>query len=46
MITALVTGANKGMGLEFCRQLLARIDELTPETSGRFLHRNGQVLPW
>lgn len=28
------------------RDLLARIDELTLETSGRFLHRNGQVLPW
>ncbi len=26
MITALVTGANRGMGLEFCRQLIARGD--------------------
>ncbi len=26
--------------------LLARIDELTPETSGRFFHANGQELPW
>ncbi|HYM36445.1 MAG TPA: SDR family oxidoreductase [Steroidobacteraceae bacterium] len=26
--------------------MIQRIDELTLETSGRFLHRNGQVLPW
>lgn len=28
------------------RDMLPRIDELTLETSGRFLHRNGSVLPW
>jgi NAD(P)-dependent dehydrogenase (short-subunit alcohol dehydrogenase family) len=28
------------------RGLLARIDELTLETSGRFLHQNGTELPW
>lgn len=28
MVTALVTGANKGMGLEFCRQLSARGDQV------------------
>jgi NAD(P)-dependent dehydrogenase (short-subunit alcohol dehydrogenase family) len=28
------------------RDMLMRIDELTLSTSGRFLHRNGQVLPW
>jgi NAD(P)-dependent dehydrogenase (short-subunit alcohol dehydrogenase family) len=28
------------------RQLAARIDELTLATSGRFLHANGEVLPW
>lgn len=28
------------------RDMLRRIDELTLETSGRFVHRNGQVLPW
>lgn len=28
------------------RDMLVRIDEPTLETSGRFLHRNGQVLPW
>jgi NAD(P)-dependent dehydrogenase (short-subunit alcohol dehydrogenase family) len=26
--------------------LLARLDALTPETSGRFWHANGEVLPW
>ena len=26
--------------------LLARIDELTLETTGRFLHMNGESLPW
>jgi NAD(P)-dependent dehydrogenase (short-subunit alcohol dehydrogenase family) len=26
--------------------LLARIDELSPATSGKFLHANGQELPW
>jgi NAD(P)-dependent dehydrogenase (short-subunit alcohol dehydrogenase family) len=26
--------------------MLRRIDELTLETTGRFLHRNGQMLPW
>ena len=28
------------------RGLLQRIDELHVETSGRFLHQNGDVLPW
>jgi NAD(P)-dependent dehydrogenase (short-subunit alcohol dehydrogenase family) len=28
------------------RQLVTRIDELTVATSGRFLHANGEVLPW
>ena len=26
--------------------LLARIDELTLETSGKFSHQNGEELPW
>jgi hypothetical protein len=26
--------------------LLARLDALTPETSGRFWHANGEALPW
>lgn len=28
------------------RGLLARIDDLTLETSGRFFHQNGEELPW
>jgi NAD(P)-dependent dehydrogenase (short-subunit alcohol dehydrogenase family) len=28
------------------RNLLARIDQLTPATSGSFLHANGSPLPW
>jgi len=28
------------------RDMLCRIDELTLETTGRFLRRNGQLLPW
>jgi NAD(P)-dependent dehydrogenase (short-subunit alcohol dehydrogenase family) len=31
---------------EAARNLLERIDGLTPETSGTFWHANGQVLPW
>lgn len=31
---------------ESVRGLLARIDELTLETSGRFTHQNGEELPW
>lgn len=31
---------------ESVRGLLSRIDELRLETSGRFLHQNGEVLPW
>ena len=28
------------------RDLLTRIDALTPETSGTFWHANGEILPW
>ena len=28
------------------KMLLARIDELGLETTGRFVHANGQILPW
>ncbi|HEY4395979.1 MAG TPA: SDR family oxidoreductase [Polyangia bacterium] len=28
------------------KQLIERLDALTPETSGTFWHANGQVLPW
>jgi hypothetical protein len=28
------------------RQLVERLDALTPETTGTFWHASGQVLPW
>lgn len=31
---------------ESARLLIARIDALTPETTGTFWHSNGEVLPW
>ena len=31
---------------ESARGLIARIDELTAETSGSFWHANGERLPW
>lgn len=31
---------------ETAGKLVARIDELTLETTGRFLHANGEALPW
>lgn len=31
---------------EAAQQLIARIDELTLATTGRFLHASGEVLPW
>ena len=44
------TGMTGNSGLidtdESVAGLLARIDELTPETSGTFWHTNGEVLPW
>jgi NAD(P)-dependent dehydrogenase (short-subunit alcohol dehydrogenase family) len=47
---AVRTGMTGGHGTvevdEAARGLLQRIDELRLETSGRFLHQNGEVLPW
>ena len=44
------TGMTRGQGMidadESVRALLQRIDELRLETTGRFLHYNGDVLPW
>ena len=44
------TGMTGGNGLidapESAAGLLARIDELTLETSGTFWHMNGETLPW
>jgi NAD(P)-dependent dehydrogenase (short-subunit alcohol dehydrogenase family) len=31
---------------EAARGLLARINELSPATSGQFFHANGELLPW
>lgn len=31
---------------EAAAQLLARIDELSMETTGQFVHANGELLPW
>jgi NAD(P)-dependent dehydrogenase (short-subunit alcohol dehydrogenase family) len=40
--------ANQGLidADESARLLIGLVDELTPETSGRFLHSNGEVLPF
>lgn len=47
---AVRTGMTGGRGMieaeESARGLLKRIDELRIETTGRFLHQNGDVLPW
>ena len=47
---AVRTDMTGGQGLlepaESVRGLLQRIDELRLETTGRFLHQNGDVLPW
>jgi len=44
------TEMTRGHGMiepdESVRGLLQRIDELRIETTGRFLHQNGEVLPW
>ncbi len=44
------TGMTGGQGLidapESAAGLMARIDELTLQTTGRFLHMNGEPLPW
>jgi len=47
---AVRTEMTRGQGVieaaESVRGLLQRIDELRLETTGRFLHQNGEVLPW
>jgi len=44
------TGMTHGQGSEdpkdSATRLVARIDALTLETTGRFLHANGEALPW
>jgi NAD(P)-dependent dehydrogenase (short-subunit alcohol dehydrogenase family) len=42
-----MTGGNGNVGpREAARDLVARIDALTPETSGTFWHASGERLPW
>jgi hypothetical protein len=31
---------------ESARGLIARLEELSLESSGKFLHQNGEELPW
>lgn len=44
--TDMVQGHGQIEPEEAARGLLARIDELTLENTGRFFHQNGQPLPW
>ena len=44
--TDLTGGAGNDDPPVAAKGLLARIDELSPATSGKFLHANGQELPW
>jgi hypothetical protein len=42
-----MTGNNGNVDpAEAAAQLIARIDESTLATTGRFLHANGEPLPW
>jgi NAD(P)-dependent dehydrogenase (short-subunit alcohol dehydrogenase family) len=47
---AVRTGMTGGRGtieaIDAARGLLQRIDDLGIETTGRFMHQNGEVLPW
>lgn len=44
--TEMTRGGGTVAPAEAARGLLARIDALTLETSGRFVHANGEALPW
>jgi NAD(P)-dependent dehydrogenase (short-subunit alcohol dehydrogenase family) len=44
--TEMTGGGGNVDAAEAASNLIARIDELTPETSGSFRHANGEVLPW
>jgi NAD(P)-dependent dehydrogenase (short-subunit alcohol dehydrogenase family) len=44
--TDMVGGGGQVEPLDAARGLLARLDELTLETSGGFWHANGERLPW
>jgi NAD(P)-dependent dehydrogenase (short-subunit alcohol dehydrogenase family) len=44
--TEMTAGSGNVEPDDAAKQLIERIDALTPETSGTFWHANGQVLPW
>lgn len=44
--TAMTSHAGHATADEAASMLLARIDELTLDTTGRFRHANGEALPW
>jgi NAD(P)-dependent dehydrogenase (short-subunit alcohol dehydrogenase family) len=44
--TEMTGGTGNVDAAEAAKMLLARIDALTLETTGRFLHANGESLPW
>ena len=48
MVSTDMVGGHGGQvePVDAARGLLARVDELTLETSGGFWHANGQRLPW
>lgn len=46
MVATRMTGEHGIPAEEAARGLIARIDELTLETSGSFWHANGERLPW
>ncbi|MEO1400940.1 MAG: SDR family oxidoreductase [Cyanobacteria bacterium J06635_1] len=46
-LTASVMSAGQGIDVEESASgIIARIDELTVETTGRFIHAKGEPLPW
>ncbi len=46
MVSTAMTGNNGIEASESVKGLLARIDELTLERTGHFVHQNGRELPW
>ena len=44
--TDMVGGSGDISPEQAAKQLIERIDELSPKTSGTFRHSNGATLPW
>lgn len=44
--TEMIGGRGDLVPSEAAAGLLARIDELTVESTGKFFHQNGEELPW